>query len=109
VPSTVAPVGILGNCINGFAGCFYGDFLQTLNAAQAYVVNDIYPQIHQSKHQQNYYFHELYCGRGCGSFRCDFLGFFAKTLTAFCNWIVGGLCGGLHLRPTFKSEVLLAL
>src|SRR5215207_9358141 len=36
------PVGILGLVLTGLLGAFMGTFSGTLNAAQAYIVNDIY-------------------------------------------------------------------
>src|SRR6476660_10232748 len=36
------PVGILGIVLTGLLGAFMGTFSGTLNAAQAYIVNDIY-------------------------------------------------------------------
>ena len=45
LPATInnfLPVGILGIVLTGLLGAFMGTFSGTLNAAQAYVVNDIY-------------------------------------------------------------------
>src|SRR5258705_12846625 len=36
------PIGILGIVLTGLLGAFMGTFSGTLNAAQAYIVNDIY-------------------------------------------------------------------
>ena len=36
------PVGILGLVLTGLLGAFMGTFSGTMNAAQAYIVNDIY-------------------------------------------------------------------
>ena len=36
------PAGILGIVLTGLLGAFMGTFSGTLNAAQAYIVNDIY-------------------------------------------------------------------
>ena len=40
------PVGILGLVLTGLLGAFMGTFSGTMNAAQAYIVNDIYLKIH---------------------------------------------------------------
>ena len=40
--NTFLPVGILGIVLTGLLGAFMGTFSGTLNAAQAYIVNDIY-------------------------------------------------------------------
>jgi Na+/proline symporter len=40
--NTFLPVGILGIVLAGLLGAFMGTFSGTLNAAQAYIVNDIY-------------------------------------------------------------------
>src|SRR6185436_7311584 len=45
LPATInnfLPVGILGIVLTGLLGAFMGTFSGTLNAAQAYIVNDIY-------------------------------------------------------------------
>src|SRR4029077_6034289 len=45
LPATInnfLPVGVLGLVLTGLLGAFMGTFSGTLNAAQAYIVNDIY-------------------------------------------------------------------
>ena len=45
LPATIyafLPVGILGITLTGLLGAFMGTFSGTLNAAQAYIINDIY-------------------------------------------------------------------
>jgi Na+/proline symporter len=45
LPATInnfLPVGILGIVLTGLLGAFMGTFSGTLNAAQAYITNDIY-------------------------------------------------------------------
>ena len=40
--NTFLPVGVLGLVLTGLLGAFMGTFSGTLNAAQAYIINDIY-------------------------------------------------------------------
>jgi solute:Na+ symporter, SSS family len=88
------PVGIMGLVLTGLMGAFMGTFSGTLNAAQAYIVNDIYLK---------------YVNRNAGNKRILFmnyatgivvviigtlLGFMTRNVNDMLQWIVGGLYGG---------------
>ena len=80
------PVGILGIVLTGLLGAFMGTFSGTLNAAQAYIVNDIYLKYINpacSNKKDNYY--ELY-RRNCGGNDRHCTRIFCKRCElAFCN------------------------
>jgi len=88
------PAGILGLVLTGLLGAFMGTFSGTVNAAQAYIVNDIYvkyvnPQASAKKvMRMNYGSGLLVVVIGI------ILGFFAKSVNSVLQWIVGALYGG---------------
>lgn len=88
------PVGILGIVLTGLLGAFMGTFSGTLNAAQAYIVNDIYLKYvnpdapTKSVIRMNYGTGILVATVGI------VLGFFAKDVNSILQWIVGALYGG---------------
>ncbi len=97
LPATVnnyLPVGILGIVLTGLLGAFMGTFSGTLNAAQAYIVNDIYlkyinPNATAKKTISiNYIVGVAVVAVGV------FFGFLATNVNDILQWIVGGLYGG---------------
>ncbi len=97
LPATInnfLPVGVLGLVVTGLLGAFMGTFSGTLNAAQAYIVNDIYlkyinPAAETKKIiSVNYLVGVLVVAAGI------FFGFLAKDVNDILQWIVGGLYGG---------------
>ena len=96
------PVGILGLVLTGLLGAFMGTFSGTLNAAQAYIVNDIYlkyvnPAASNKKIMwMNYTTGVIVVAVGI------ILGFFAKDVNSLLQWIVSGLFGGYVAANVFK-------
>ncbi len=97
LPATInnfLPVGVLGLVLTGLLGAFMGTFSGTLNAAQAYIVNDIYlkyinPSAPTKKIMtMNYAVGVLVVTVGV------FFGFLANNVNDILQWIVGGLYGG---------------
>ncbi len=88
------PVGVLGIVLTGLLGAFMGTFSGTLNAAQAYITNDIYlryinPAASNKKIiSVNYIVGILVVILGV------FFGFLANNVNEILQWIVGGLYGG---------------
>jgi Na+/proline symporter len=96
------PVGILGLVLTGLLGAFMGTFSGTLNAAQAYIVNDIYlkyvnPQASTRKiMRMNYLMGVIVVAVGV------ILGFFAKDVNSILQWIVSALYGGYIAANVLK-------
>jgi len=96
------PVGILGLVLTGLLGAFMGTFSGTLNAAQAYIVNDIYlkyvnPTASTRKIiTMNYLTGLIVVATGI------ILGFFAKDVNSILQWIVSGLYGGYIAANVLK-------
>jgi SSS family solute:Na+ symporter len=97
LPATInnfLPVGVLGLVLTGLLGAFMGTFSGTLNAAQAYIVNDIYlkyinPNAPTKKiMSMNYIVGIVVVIVGV------FFGFMANNVNDILQWIVGGLYGG---------------
>ncbi|KQB99810.1 sodium:solute symporter family protein [Pedobacter sp. Hv1] len=97
LPATInnfLPVGVLGLVLTGLLGAFMGTFSGTLNAAQAYIVNDIYlkyinPTAATKKiMSMNYIVGVVVVAVGI------FFGFLANDVNNVLQWIVGGLYGG---------------
>lgn len=105
LPATInqfLPVGILGLVLTGLFGAFVGTFSGTLNAAQAYFVNDVYlkyinPTANNKKViTANYLSGVIIVAIGI------FLGFLAKDVNSILQWIVSGLYGGYIAANVFK-------
>lgn len=105
LPATVhnfLPVGIMGLVLTGLLGAFMGTFSGTLNAAQAYIVNDVYLRYINPKASNrniirtNYLVGVIVVAIGI------ILGFFAKDVNSVLQWIVGGLYGGYIAANLFK-------
>ncbi|MDX1954015.1 MAG: sodium:solute symporter family protein [Chitinophagaceae bacterium] len=96
------PVGILGLVLTGLLGAFMGTFSGTLNAAQAYIVNDIYlKHINPSAStrsviRMNYIVGVVVVAIGV------VLGFFAKDVNSILQWIVSALYGGYIAANVLK-------
>ncbi len=96
------PVGILGLVLTGLLGAFMGTFSGTLNAAQAYIVNDIYLKYVNKEAsnkkiiRMNYLVGVLVVALGV------ILGFFAKDVNSILQWIVSGLYGGYIASNVLK-------
>lgn len=96
------PTGILGLVLTGLLGAFMGTFSGTLNAAQAYIVNDIYLKYINPRAStrrvitMNYLAGILIVALGV------MLGFFAKDVNTILQWIVGALYGGYIAANVLK-------
>jgi SSS family solute:Na+ symporter len=96
------PVGILGLVLTGLLGAFMGTFSGTLNAAQAYIVNDIYLKyIHPTASTKRTISMNYMVGVGVVAVGV-ILGFFAKDVNSILQWIVGALYGGYIAANVLK-------
>ncbi len=96
------PTGILGIVLTGLLGAFMGTFSGTLNAAQAYIVNDIYlkhinPTASNKKIiSMNYLSGLVVVTVGV------IIGFMVEDVNTALQWIVSGLYGGYIAANMFK-------
>ncbi|HEY6954115.1 MAG TPA: sodium:solute symporter family protein [Flavisolibacter sp.] len=97
LPGTInnfLPVGVLGIVLTGLLGAFMGTFSGTLNAAQAYITNDIYLK-YINPHASNKKVMTVNYSSGLVVVTIGVaLGFFAKDVNSILQWIVSGLYGG---------------
>ncbi|GAB3636450.1 Na+:solute symporter [Hymenobacter arcticus] len=96
------PAGLVGLVLTGLLGAFMGTFSGTVNAAQAYVVNDIYlkyvnPQASTSRIiSMNYLVGVVVVAVGV------VLGFLAKDVNTVLQFIVSALYGGYIASNVLK-------
>lgn len=97
LPATInrfLPAGLMGLVLTGLLGAFMGTFSGTLNAAQAYLVNDVYLKYinpHASTKKiitMNYLAGLAVVTTGM------VLGLWVKDVNTVLQWIVSGLYGG---------------
>jgi len=88
------PVGILGLVLTGLLGAFMGTFSGTMNAAQAYIVNDIYLKYINPNAPTKRVIYMNYLSGIVVVAVGVILGFFAKDVNSVLQWIVGALYGG---------------
>jgi Na+/proline symporter len=88
------PVGILGLVLTGLLGAFMGTFSGTLNAAQAYIVNDVYLKYVNPKASNRKIMIMNYASGIVVVAIGVTLGFFTKNVNQILQWIVSGLYGG---------------
>jgi SSS family solute:Na+ symporter len=96
------PVGLVGLVLTGLLGAFMGTFSGTVNAAQAYIVNDIYLKYinpHASTSRiisMNYVVGVVVVAVGVA------LGFIAKDVNTVLQFIVSALYGGYIAANVLK-------
>jgi Na+/proline symporter len=105
LPATInkfLPVGILGLTLTGLLGAFMGTFSGTLNAAQAYIVNDVYLKYINPNASNKKIMTTNYLSGIIVVILGIILGFFTKDVNSILQWIVGGLYGGYIAANLFK-------
>jgi Na+/proline symporter len=100
--NTFLPVGILGLVLTGLLGAFMGTFSGTLNAAQAYIVNDIYLKYVNPSASNKRTMSMNYIVGVIVVFVGVILGFFARDVNSILQWIVGALYGGYIAANVLK-------
>jgi len=105
LPSAInefAPVGVLGCLLAGLLAAFLGTFAGTLNAAQAYIVNDLYLKYIEPR-ADNRRIAFINYGVGIVIVAVSVvLGIFAQDVNSLLNWIVAGLYGGYVASNVLK-------
>jgi solute:Na+ symporter, SSS family len=96
------PMGIMGLLFTGLLGAFMSTFSGTLNAAQAYVVNDIYIKYINPKATNRQIIKRNYTVGIMVVLLSILLGFFVKNVNSVLQWIVGALYGGYIAANMFK-------
>jgi SSS family solute:Na+ symporter len=97
LPATInhfLPVGLMGIVLTGLLGAFMGTFSGTLNAAQAYMVNDIYLKYINPTASTRRTISMNYLAGLLVVITGVILGLFVKDVNTVLQWIVSGLYGG---------------
>ncbi|SKC17751.1 sodium:solute symporter family protein [Dyadobacter psychrophilus] len=102
VLNTYIPPGLLGLVLVGLMGAFMGTFAGTFNAAQAYLVNDIYLKSFNPK-ANNKQISTMNYLLGLAVVTISILlGFLAKDVNTILQWIVSALFGGYIASNVLK-------
>lgn len=105
LPSAInefVPVGFLGLLLAGLLAAFMSTFAGTLNATQAYIVNDIYLK-HIKPDAQNTEVQGIYYLAGLIMVAISILlGFYARDVNDILQWIVSGLYGSYVAANVLK-------
>ncbi|MBN2348989.1 MAG: Na+:solute symporter [Bacteroidales bacterium] len=105
LPSSInefAPIGILGLLLAGLLAAFNSTFAGTLNAAQAYVINDIYLKYLNPKASNKQVSNANYIIGLIVLIISIIFGIFAKNVNSVLQWLVSGLWGGYTVANILK-------
>ncbi len=105
LPSAInefAPIGILGLLLAGLLAAFNSTFAGTLNAAQAYIINDIYLKYIKPKAKNQEIKVVNYTAGLIVVAISIIFGFFARNVNSVLQWIVSGLWGGYLAANVLK-------
>lgn len=96
------PVGLVGLLLTGLLGAFMGTFSGTLNAAQAYIVNDIYLKyVNPGASTRKTIYMNYLVGVVVVAISI-FFGFYTKNVNSILQWIVSALYGGYVASNVLK-------
>ena len=96
------PVGLLGLTLAGLLAAFMSSFAAPLNAAPAYVVNDIYRKYIRTDASEKTYLRISYLVSAIFVVIGTLFGIFLTSIDNFVNWITAGLYGGYTAANVVK-------
>ncbi len=96
------PVGLLGLLLAGLLAAFMSTFASTVNAAPAYIVNDIYLKYINPKASAKKQIRTSYLVSFLVVAISICFGFFLKDINEIFQWIVGALFGGYIAANVLK-------
>ena len=96
------PVGLVGLVLAGFLGAFMSNFSGTLNAGQAYIVNDIYLKYFKPEADRKQIINMGYLSGAVMVVLGVGLGLFIKDVNMIFNIITAGLYGGFVCANVLK-------
>ncbi len=99
---TFVPVGLMGLLLAGLLAAFMGTFAGTLNAAQAYVVNDIYLKYVAPEASNKTISRMNYLSGIVVAVVGVIMGLFARDVNSILQWIVSALYGGYIAANVLK-------
>jgi Na+/proline symporter len=105
LPSAIlsfVPVGLMGLLLAGLLAAFMGTFAGTLNAAQAYIVNDIYLKYMEPGASNKTISRMNYASGLLVAVVGIVLGLFVQDVNSVLQWIVSALYGGYVAANVLK-------
>ncbi len=96
------PVGLLGLALAGLLAAFMSSFAAPLNAAPAYIVNDIYRKYIKPDAPEKTYLRLSYIVSASFVLIGTFVGIFLTSIDNVVNWITAGLYGGYTAANVVK-------
>lgn len=96
------PVGFQGLLLAGLLAAFMGTFAAFINAAPAYIVNDLYKKYIRPDAPQRTYVRFSYISSLVLVVIGIFAGFFAQSINALTLWITSALYGGYAAANVLK-------
>ncbi len=105
LPSSIAefvPVGFMGLLLAGLLAAFNGTFAGTLNAAQAYIVNDIFLKYVKPEASNNQIKNMNYLVGILVVIISIIFGIFAQDVNSMLQWIVSALYGSYVVSNVLK-------
>jgi solute:Na+ symporter, SSS family len=102
VLANYVPVGLLGLLMAGFIAAFMSNFAATVNAAPAYIVNDIYKRYINPHAEQKKYVRMSYIASVAVVVVGITTGFFVESINQAALWIVASLWGGYTAANVLK-------
>jgi solute:Na+ symporter, SSS family len=96
------PVGLLGLLMAGFIAAFMSNFAATVNAAPAYIVNDIYKKYINPNAEPKKYVRMSYIASAAVVVIGVTIGFFVESINQVALWIVASLWGGYTAANVLK-------
>src|SRR5690606_20887236 len=98
----ILPSGLLGLLIAGLLAAFMSTFAATVNAAPAYVVNDLYKRYVNANAEAKTYVRLSYLVSVLFVIFGVSIGFFIPTLNQVIQWLVSALYGGYTAANLLK-------
>jgi len=105
LPSAInqfAPVGVMGLLLAGLLAAFMSTFASTVNAAPAYLVNDIYKRYINPGASAKTLVHMSYAVSVGVVVISTCIGLFVSSINSVLQWIVSGLWGGYTVSNVLK-------
>ena len=96
------PAGFAGLLLAGLLAAFMSTFASTVNAAPAYIVNDIYLKYINPKASVKTQIRSSYVISVAVVVVSTVIGFFLKDINEIFQWIVGALFGGYIAANVLK-------
>ena len=105
LPSAIlqfAPVGLVGLILAGLLAAFMSTFASTVNAAPAYLVNDIYKRYINPEASNKRLIYASYTVSVGVVLVSTIIGLYVQSISSVLTWLVSGLWGGYVVSNVLK-------